>query len=170
MAVVATVWAGSDRAYAPLARALTALPPGSKLAVGYPPGAVNVSSQHPPTVHLAGLAVIGADAFVPTLFAYPGQQPLSLRPRYAALAAAASPDDFWAVLVEGRPDDGRVARALAQYDFILLAGGGPFQPQPGAPLALRAAGAGARLYAVAPRQLNGAARSGSPAGRRDDRG
>src|SRR6185312_4961621 len=51
---------------------------------------------------------------------------------------AASPDDFWAVLVEGRPDDGRVARALAQYDFILLAGGGPFQPRPGAPLALRA--------------------------------
>jgi hypothetical protein len=170
MAVVAAVWTESDRAYTPLARALTMLPPGSKLAVGYPPGAVNVSNRHPPTVHLAGLAVIGADAFVPTLFAYPGQQPLSLRPRFAALAAAVSPGDFWAVLVEGRPDDGRVARALAQYDFILLAGDGPFQPQAGAPLAPRAAGAGARLYAVVPRSLNGVVPSGSPADRQGGRG
>jgi hypothetical protein len=149
MAVLTSVWIENDRVLEPLAAALMDLPRGSKLAVAYPPSALHVSRRDPPVVHVAALAVIGADAFVPTLFVDPRHQPLALRQPYAALAAAASPGDFWDVLVDGRPEpEARVAAALAQYDFILLAGGGPFAPQAAAPLDLRAEGAGAKLFAV----------------------
>src|SRR6476620_2666377 len=41
--------------------------------------------------HLPSLAISRREAFVPTLFAYPVQQPVALRPSYAALADAATP-------------------------------------------------------------------------------
>ncbi len=149
IAVVAAVWTADERALAPLAAALTHVPKGSRVAVAYAPDAIHVPRRGPPVAHIAALAVIAADAFVPTLFADPGQQPLRLRPRYAALASLASPGEFWDVLVAGRSDPGgRVGRALAQYDYVLFAGGGPFAPLPSAPLVFRAAGPGAKLFAI----------------------
>lgn len=146
MSIITVTWVEQDRILAPMVEALAHLPPGSRLAVAYPPSVVHVSRRDPPLLHLAALAVIGSDAFVPTLFADPGQQPLTLRPPYAVLAAAASPGDFWTLLATGRSDDRqRVAAALSHYDFVLLVD--PEKTEhPG--LELRAAIAGAQLFAV----------------------
>jgi hypothetical protein len=123
IAVVTDVWIAQDRALAPMVAALERLPKGSRLAVAFPPSVVNVSRRDPPVVHLASYAAIGADAFVPTLFVDPGQQPLRFTPDEAALAAATSADDLWGVFAEGRADPGgKAAAALHRYDFILFAG------------------------------------------------
>ena len=147
--VIATTWIGYDRIYAPIVAALAALPPGARLAVASPPASVHVSRNDPPMTHLASLAVVTADAFVPTLFAFPGQQPLALREPYAALARSASPEDFWAFLVDGAPDpDRRVAASLAGYDFVLVIAGVPVESSVDVRLVPRASFANARLYAI----------------------
>jgi hypothetical protein len=147
--VIATTWVGFDRIYAPIVAALAELPPGSRLAVASPPASVHVSRNEPPMTHLASLAVVTADAFVPTLFIFPGQQPLALREPYAALARSASPEDFWAFLVEGAPDpDGRIAASLAEYDFVLVTADAPIRSGAGAHLVPRASFAKAQLYAI----------------------
>jgi hypothetical protein len=146
MSIVTVTWVEQDRILAPMVEALGHLPPGSRLAVAYPPASVHVQRSDPPLLHLAALAVVHADAFVPTLFAEPGQQPLTLRAPYAALAAEASPDDFWNFLVEGRADDsGRITDALGHYDFVLVVAPGHID-RPG--LERRAAIAGAQLFAI----------------------
>jgi hypothetical protein len=147
--VVTSVWLADDRIYHPIVAALAELPRGSRLAVGLPPNSVNLAPRKPPVTHLANLAIVEADAFVPLLFDFTGQQPVALRPAYAALARQAAPEDFWAVLVAGAPDaNGRVAAALAGYDFILLVDGAPFTMAPAAGLVPRFASPYARLYAI----------------------
>jgi hypothetical protein len=148
MLVISAVWLESDHETAPVINALLELPRGSRVAVAYPPASVHVPRGAPPVLHLAAYAVIGADAFVPTLFVDPGQQPLRYRPDYARLASLASPDDFWSVLMEGKAEPAsRVAAALAQYDYIFFAGGGAM-PQSTARLIKIIDGAGASLYAI----------------------
>ncbi len=149
MAVITTIWIEQDRALAPIVDALAHLPPGSKLAVAYPPSSVHVSRRNPPMLHLAALAVTQSDAFVPTLFADPGQQPLTFRAPYAALAAEASPDEMWKFLVEGHADDqGNVADALGHYDFVLVVAPEQSESLQRAGLTPRAGIAGAQLFAV----------------------
>jgi hypothetical protein len=146
MSIITVTWVEQDRILAPMADALAHLPPGSRVAVAYPPSSVHVSRRDPPLLHLPALAVIGSDAFVPTLFADPGQQPLTLRPPYAALAAEASPGEFWTLLAAGHSDDRqRVVTALGHYDFVLLVDPEKIE-NPG--LELRAAIVGAQLFAV----------------------
>jgi hypothetical protein len=124
--IVTVSWIDFDRAYAPLVAALAALPPGSKLAVANPPASVHVSATEGPMTHAAALAVIEADAFVPILFVFPGQQPLSFREPYATLARSASPEDFWRLVVDGKDDgSGRVAATLSRYDYVLVTDGVP---------------------------------------------
>ena len=98
------------------------LPRGAKLAVAYPASAVNFVPI--PEVHLAVLAVARREVFVPTLFAYEGQQPIAVKPSYGTLADAATPQDLWGVVVPGR-NAARTAgpRALQQYDFVAVTGG-----------------------------------------------
>jgi hypothetical protein len=122
--IVTASWMSFDRDYAPLVAALAALPPGSKLAVASPPASIHVSAEEGPMTHVAALAVIEADAFVPILFVFPGQQPLSFRAPYAALARSASPEDFWHFVVDGQGDaSGRIATTLARYDYVLVTDG-----------------------------------------------
>jgi hypothetical protein len=124
--IVTTSWIGFDRAYAPLVAALASLPPGSKLAVASPPASVHVAAEEGPMTHVAALAVIEADAFVPILFVFPGQQPLSFREPYAALARSASPEDFWHLIVDGKDESsGRIAATLSRYDYVLVTDGVP---------------------------------------------
>jgi hypothetical protein len=149
MSVITVTWIEQDRTLAPMVAALEHLPPGSRVAVANNSSLVHVSRRDPPLLHLAALAVVGADAFVPTLFAEPGQQPLALTPDYAALAAAASPGEFCDVLAAGRPDVGHhVADALGHYDFILFAGEDSADPGSARQLELRAAIPGAWLFAI----------------------
>jgi hypothetical protein len=102
------------------------LPREAKLAVAYPASLVNFAPV--PVVHLALLAVARREAFVPTLFANKGQQPIALKPPYDMLADAATPQDLWAVIVAGPRDAAKTAdlpRMLQQYDFVAVTGGEP---------------------------------------------
>jgi hypothetical protein len=147
--IVAATWIGYDRLYAPVVAALAALPPGSRLALASPPASVHVSGDGPPMIHLPALAVVTADAFVPTLFAFPGQQPLALREPYGALASAASPEDFWTLVAGGAAESRRrAAAALPGYDFVIATAEPPEKTGGDAALVLRARFANAALFAV----------------------
>lgn len=146
MAVVASHWRQSDALYTSALAILDHLPTGSRLAVAHPPGLVNVFRDSPPLVHLPTMAVITREAFVPTLFAYASQQPISLRPPYAALAAAAPPEAFWSALVAGNAAPDRVTAALCQYDFIAFVDRQPFRVGPSDILAPETVGESLQLF------------------------
>lgn len=124
LAEIAIVWHGSDGDYRALLAGLDRLPAGSRLAVAYPDTAVNAVAT--PVVHLPVLAIARRDAFVPTLFAYPTQQPVALRPEWRALADTLSPGAVWAAFVEHRPLDDAQRRALDRFDFVVLLDRKPF--------------------------------------------
>lgn len=126
LAVIEAVWLSADRIYAADLAAIDALPAGSMLAVAYPARALNAGGI--PEVHMPTLAVWRRAAFVPTLFAYPAQQPIALRPPYAALAAGTPPDLLWAAFVDGAAAArDQAAPILASYDFIAFVDRTPFQ-------------------------------------------
>ncbi|MGO9171622.1 MAG: hypothetical protein ACLP7P_06615 [Rhodomicrobium sp.] len=123
--VVMAEWRQSDRVYAELLPAFDKIPLGSRLAVAVPPGAAKWTAT--PLLHFPVLAVLRRDAFVPTLFAHPAQQPVALREHYRTLAGQLAPQQLWAALVDGTaPFDTAGRAALAQYDFIVFVGPRPF--------------------------------------------
>jgi len=129
LAVIEAVWLKADRVYTADIAGIGALPVGARLAVAYPSGAVNAAPI--PEVHLATLAVWRWAAFVPTLFAFPGQQPIGVKAPFDRLAAAATPFETWSVLVTGDADAlPRVSAALARYDAIVFTDRSPFQVPP----------------------------------------
>jgi hypothetical protein len=119
MAVIEAVWLKADSVYAADIAVIDSLPQGAKLAVAYPPDEVNASAI--PELHVATLAVARREAFVPTLFAYPTQQPITLRPPYDALAGVTSSNWIWDGFVD-RNDQERTASALVlkDYDFVVF--------------------------------------------------
>lgn len=126
MGIVAAEWHQSDRTYAELLPVLDRMPAGSRVAVANPTNAIKWAPT--PLYHFPALAVFHRDAFVPTLFAYPTQQPIALRPPYDALAEKLAPDRLWAALVERTATlDLAESAALAKYDFVLLEGRKPFE-------------------------------------------
>jgi hypothetical protein len=128
MAVIERAWRRADRVYAADLAAIDALPRGARLGVAYP-DAVHVVPV--PQVHLAAMAVVRRDAFVPTLFADRAQQPIVLRPPWAARAAAAQPPALWAAFVSGdRAALARLAPVLADYNFIVFVDRQPFIVRP----------------------------------------
>jgi hypothetical protein len=119
-AVIETVWLRADAVYADDIAAIDRLPQGAKLAVAYPARAVNAGGI--PQLHAATLAAWRREAFVPTLFAFPTQQPIALRAPYEALAAATSPTELWSAFVDGDAAARiRIAPLLQNYDFIVFA-------------------------------------------------
>jgi hypothetical protein len=126
LGVVTAVWRESDRLYASLLPALDELPAGSRVAVAYPPEALN--SEATPLAHFPTLAVVRRDAFVPTLFAFATQQPVALRPEYRALADRLAPERLWAGLVAAAPPlDESERAALGGYDYVAFVGRHPFR-------------------------------------------
>lgn len=125
LGVVTASWQASDRVYAHLLPALDQLAPGSRLAVAFPPEALN--SEATPLAHFPTLAILRRDAFVPTLFAFPTQQPVALRPSYRAVADQLPPERLWSAFVAGNaPLDARERAALSAYDHIVFVGRRPF--------------------------------------------
>jgi hypothetical protein len=61
------------------------------------------------------------EAFVPTLFANKGQQPIALKQPYDVLADAAKPPELWDVVLAGR----NTPKVLQRYDFLAVTGGKP---------------------------------------------
>ncbi len=120
LAIIETVWRHADAIYSADIIGIDALPRGAKLAVSIPPDAIQLVPV--PEVHLPALAIQRRDAFVPTFFAYPGQQPVIMTPPYAALATAVPPQSFWVALVDGNVQElGRVLAVLKQYDYVAFA-------------------------------------------------
>jgi hypothetical protein len=119
LAVIEDVWRQADRIYSADLAGIDALPRGARLAVAMPAGLTHVAPI--PEVHLPALAVARREAFVPTLFADPRQQPLALNPPYAPLAEAALPPQIWAALVDDDiAERVRLLPTLAQYDFAVF--------------------------------------------------
>ncbi len=117
MAAIEHVWHAADRVYTADLAGIDLLPRGARLAVAQPEGLFHVTRI--PEVHLATLAIARRDAFVPTLFAIPGQQPVMLKPAFAALAATAQPQLLWAALVTGgAAERARLPVPLGDFDFV----------------------------------------------------
>jgi len=117
LGVIEHVWREANRVYSADLAGINALPRGSKLAIAQPPNLFHVVPV--PEVHLAVLAIPHRDAFVPSLFAIAGQQPVVLKPAFAALAEAAQPQRLWAVFVDSATADRESLRAaLEHYDFV----------------------------------------------------
>ncbi|HKW54821.1 MAG TPA: hypothetical protein VJO12_14105 [Stellaceae bacterium] len=126
LGVVTAVWREGDRLYASLLPALDGLPAGSRVAVAYPPEALN--SEATPLAHFPTLAIVRRDAFVPTLFAFATQQPVALRPAYRALADRLAPERLWAGLVTAAPPlDAGERAVLRGYDYVAFVGRHAFQ-------------------------------------------
>jgi len=129
LAVIERIWLRADRVYSADLDSLDMLPRGAKLAVAYPPSAVNFVPI--PEVHVAALAITRREAFVPTLFALPSQQPIVLRAPYTALAEAAQPEPLWSAFVGGKPSEiASLAAAFWQYDFIAFTDNRPVHVPP----------------------------------------
>lgn len=125
LSVVGAEWLQSDRLYAQLLPAIDKIPAGSRVAVANPFDAVKFPT--PSLLHFPTLAVVRRDAFVPTLFAHPAQQPVVLRAHYAALASQLTPCRLWVALVERtEPLDKAERIAFAEYDFVIFEGPLPF--------------------------------------------
>ncbi|HVC56038.1 MAG TPA: hypothetical protein VND95_08785, partial [Stellaceae bacterium] len=107
LAAIETVWLAADHAYRADLAAIDELPRGARLAVAYPANAVNVSAI--PELHMPTLAVWRRGAFVPTLFAFPAQQPIAVRAPWDRAAASVPPELLWSAFVAGN----RAARAQA---------------------------------------------------------
>jgi hypothetical protein len=133
LGVVGAVWLESDRLYAQLLPAFDKIPAGSRVAVANPFDTVKFPT--PSLFHFPTLAVVRRDAFVPTVFALPAQQPIALRPHYAALASQLPPWRLWAALVERTaPLDAAERAALAEFDFVIFEGRRPFAVPPSSEL------------------------------------
>ncbi|HWB51155.1 MAG TPA: hypothetical protein VG651_18735 [Stellaceae bacterium] len=149
MAVIEAVWVKAGRLYAADIAAIDRLPRGARLAVAYPPRDVNAGAI--PQLHVATLAAARREAFVPTLFAYPTQQPLALRPPYDAVAARTSPTGLWAAFVDrDAAQRSRASPVLREYDFIVFADRAPFDVAEDACLAALPSPPRFRLFALRP--------------------
>jgi hypothetical protein len=130
-------WERADAAYARLLPILDQVPEGGRLAVGYPPEVVGSTAI--PTAHLPTLAIARRDAFVPTLFAYRGQQPVVLTPEAQRLAAETSPTAVWRALMGEKSAGIGALPGLREFDAVVLLNRRPFTvpPTPGlVPLAV----------------------------------
>jgi hypothetical protein len=117
--LIERVWHEADRVYAADLAGIDLLPRGKRLAVAHPEGLFHVTPI--PEVHFALMAVARRDAFVPTLFAIPGQQPVALKPGFAALTEGAQPEILWAVLTSDSATDRlRPTIPLSKFDFVAL--------------------------------------------------
>jgi hypothetical protein len=142
VAVIERVWWRADRVYSADLAGIDALPRGVRLAVAYPADAIHVVAV--PTVQLPAMAVVRRDGFVPTLFAFPGQQLLVLRPPWSAAAAAAPPPLLWDALTGAAASP----PVLAQFDAVALAGDRPSELPPNPCLPVVFAAPGLRIFAV----------------------
>lgn len=126
LGVVEQVWLEADAVYRADLAGIDLLPKGARLALAFPPRAVDFVPV--PELHLATLAIARRQAFVSTLFAERGQQPVALREPYRALAARTVPQDLWSVFVESdRKAAQKAAGVLAQYDGVAFVDVRPFR-------------------------------------------
>jgi len=124
MGLVGAQWERAQAGYARELAILAQVPAGGKLAVAFPAGAI--ASDPAPKTHLPTMAIIERQAFVPTLFAYRGQQPVALTPEAQRLADGAEPSALWrALMAEGGPS-AAARQALQGFDMLVVLDRYPF--------------------------------------------
>ncbi len=120
MAVLTADWARADASYAPYIDALDHVPFGGRLALVHPADPTAVPGVFFPLTHLPLLVVPRRDAFVPSLFALPGQHIVSLTPEAITLRDAAEPRRLWAALSESERSDPSLLEGLRRFDAVLV--------------------------------------------------
>jgi len=146
LGMIERVWRAADQVYSADLVGIDALPQASKLAIAHP----DLFHVVPiPEVHLPVLAISRREVFVPTLFAIKGQQPVALKPAFAALADAAQPQRLWAILmaVQGA-DRVPLPEILEQFDFVAFIDKRPIRLPPHRCLAAVFVQATFQIYAV----------------------
>jgi hypothetical protein len=120
MAVVAVNWRGAQFTYDSIISAIDMIAPGSRVAV-LAATFETPSLPNPPVEHMGNLAVIRKDAFVNSLFAQPGQQPLVIK--------YVPGKDFWATPSQsfrikpgkaGKIDPFENIPPLDRFDYVLM--------------------------------------------------
>ncbi len=144
MAVIYGVWIGDDRGYAPLLAALDKIPEGACLAVAFPPSSIHADRM--PVLHFPTLAIARRDAFVPTLFAYPTQQPVAIKAGVRRVAEKTSPSILWSVFVT--ESGGKADAALERFDYLVFVNRAPFQVMPSPLLEPVFQGEGMQLFRI----------------------
>ena len=113
------------RLYAQLLPGLDVLPRGSCVAVAFGKDSIQVAKA--PLTHFTTLAVMRRDALVPTIFHYPQQQPIMLKPDADRLADLLSPDLLWYQFVaDSTPLTPEAKAALQQCGHVAFADPHPF--------------------------------------------
>jgi hypothetical protein len=149
LGVVESVWLRADKAYTADLAVLDRLPPGAKLAVAYPAGEEHAGAI--PLLHLPTLAAARREAFVPTVFAEPAQQPLVRTPPAQALAPLSLPPAWWLTFVNHDPvTRNLLGPALAQYGYVVFLDRKPFDLPPDPCLQRIAAEPRFKLAAIVP--------------------
>jgi hypothetical protein len=101
--------------------ALEMMPQGARLAGSFDWSPTADIRADIPQFHMPMLAVPLREAFVPTVFAYKGLQPLAITPAFADLPPLAPTEVMWAAFVRGDPAaKARVAPVLSRYDYIVF--------------------------------------------------
>lgn len=129
LTVIDHVWREANKIYSADLLGIDALPRGARLAVAMPAGTIHMLPI--PEAHFPTLAIVRREAFVPTLFADPDQQPIVLTPPFAVLAEATPPPRVWAAVVDGDlAQRARLLSALEQYDFVAVIDNRPIYVPP----------------------------------------
>lgn len=114
----------ANQVYSRLVEMLDQVPRGGRLAVAFRTSEIGPSAI--PINHIPTLAVLRRDAFVPTLFTYELQQPITLTSTAWPLQAAAAPVALWTALMAGQDGDEQLRTALAGFDALVALDPWPF--------------------------------------------
>ena len=109
-ALIMEKWSQADQLYAEIFLALEQLPEGARMYTAYPEKGLELGF---PVADFRSMAVIAKSAFIPTIFADRGQQPIALRPPYQVLASQTPPH-----FLDKNPADWDWI--AAQYDYLLI--------------------------------------------------
>jgi len=112
MTVIGAVWLRADQEYALLRPGLDRIMTGDAVAIAAP--ARSVQAGGIPLLHFPTLAVIDRNAFVPTVFADPLQQPVRLTELGARLGAEVVPAALWQMIRQETPP------ALPGYEELVI--------------------------------------------------
>lgn len=121
MILVEQVWLKARVLYDADMASLSMLPRGAKLAGSFDWSPTADIRADIPQFHVPMLAVPLREAFVPTVFAYKGLQPLAITPAYADLPVKAPTEIIWAAFVKGdQAAKARIAPVLSRYDYVVF--------------------------------------------------
>ncbi|GAC1426456.1 MAG: hypothetical protein NVSMB6_26750 [Burkholderiaceae bacterium] len=120
MAIVAITWRDAQPLYNRILAAIDLIAPGSRVAVlaGTPK---TPALSIPPIEHLGNLAVIRKDAFVNSLFAQPGQQPIVLK-YVPSKNFSVSPSHSFRISEKniGKVDPFKRMPPLDRFDYVMM--------------------------------------------------